>query len=218
MQKHGAKLSNSNLFYFIMGFVSPLKHKVFHKHAVFCSSQLLEHLIISHPGSTKAFTSRLLCPSTNPLGFLWNSPPPCTCGNSPTRCFSFIHAEPQLELETGASQAGLPQLPKLELCCCYCSLAADPGKRLAASASLVPASPNTAVAVLVWLLPQPPQPMALLQSEGKNTSLLYITVKTRGSRTGWVSLKAQWVGYTVLSSELNCIASCYSQNFHLELI
>ena len=74
-----------------------------------------------------------------------------------------------------------PLLPKLGLCHCYCSQAADPSKRLGPAASLVPACHNAAITALVWFSSQTPQPMEHhLQSERKNASLLYVNGEDKG--------------------------------------
>lgn len=51
------------MFHFLRFFFPPSEAQIFPKHALFHSSKLWqpEQLSLSHPGSTKAFTSQLLC-------------------------------------------------------------------------------------------------------------------------------------------------------------
>lgn len=88
----------------------------------------------------------------------------------------------------GARDKGFPSwattTAEVALCCWRCSLAAEPGEGLGAAASLVPAGHDAAIAALVCPWSPAPQPVALLQSEEKNTSSLLIIVKTEGSGRG----------------------------------
>lgn len=131
---------------------------------------------------------------TYPSWLVWSSPPPCTCGNSLTRCFSFHPCWAQLELTSEPSYTE-------NHCCQNWDSAIATAVKLQIPAKglvLLPHScqPVTMLPSLPWCgshLRHRSQWSIICKVRERMLPCSMWTVKTKGSRIGLLSHKEWWV-------------------------